>query len=100
MVNRPTPGFDELFSMLEQQMKNPHHQADEEHKQKKPTNEMWRAIIYQQDMLILDHAQADYAKVFRFTMQALAELHNQQVTDFRVTIQNQKGDVYFFAIGP
>jgi len=59
----------------------------------------WRCQILQGDVLIVDHAQNDFDKVFRFTMNALAELHNNKVTNFRVHIQDREGNLYFFVIG-
>ena len=96
---RPMPGLDELFDMLQREAGNPRYQEQEE-QQRKPSDEMWRALIFQGDHMVLDHSQNEYGKVFRFVMQGLAEMHNNNVQDFRVTIQNQKGDLYFFAVGP
>ena len=61
---------------------------------------MWRVTFYNGNELVIDHSQADFGKVLRFTMQGLAELHNQQVDDYRVVMSNKHGDVYFFAAGP
>lgn len=96
---RPMPGLDELFQMLEREAHNPKY-AEGEPEQRKASDEMWRAIVFQKDTMILDHSQYEYGRVFRFVMGMLAELHNNNVDDYRVTIQNQKGDLYFFAIGP
>lgn len=73
---------------------------------KKPDKEsdvetvQWRAQMFQEEVLICDHAQNDFGKVFRFTVTALTELHNKNVTNYRIHIQDREGNLYFFAIGP
>jgi hypothetical protein len=91
--------MDELFRILQMESETTQHQENE-YEQKRESTEMWRSLIFQGDRLVLDHAQMDYGKVFRFTMNALVELHQGNAQDYRVTIQNQKGELYFFAIGP
>jgi hypothetical protein len=61
---------------------------------------MWRVTFHDGDELVVDHSQADFGKVLRFTMQGLAELHNREVTDYRVVMTDKGGNVYFFAAGP
>jgi hypothetical protein len=61
---------------------------------------MWRVTFYQGNELMIDHSQMDFGRVLRFTMQGLAELHNQNCDDYRVVMSDKRGDVYFFAAGP
>lgn len=90
------PSMEEMFNSM---MASMPHQEEKGPKQKKEAGTMWRAMIYQVDELILDHAQNDYEKVLRFTMNAMAELVSNHAPDYRITIQNKDGHVYFFAIG-
>lgn len=91
--------MEELFQMLRMEAETTEHQ-EQQNEQRRESTEMWRALIFQGNTMILDHSQVDFGKVFRFTMNALVELHHGGAQDYRVTIQNQKGDLYFFAVGP
>lgn len=90
--------IDELFAILQQDAKQ---QSDGEPKKKarKPEEIQWRTMVFHGDTLILDHAQNDFNKVLRFTISSLVELASQGVQDYRITMQDQKGNLYFFAIG-
>lgn len=61
---------------------------------------MWKTQVFNGSELVLEHAQNDYGKVMRFTVQSLAELMNANVQDFRITMVNKQGVVFFHAIGP
>lgn len=93
----PFEGID--FEQLVEQMLG-HEQEGKQQQKEKPKSVQWRAMMYQGDTLVLDHAQNDYLKVFRFVMNGLVELTNQNVTDYRVTIQDRDGNLRFFAVGP
>lgn len=87
--------MNQLIEQLRQQGKDPGAKKDSE-----VETVQWRAQMFQEEVLICDHAQNDFGKVFRFTMSALAELHNKGVTNYRIHIQDTEGNLYFFAIGP
>lgn len=93
--NEPT--LEELFGMLQQNTPPKEEKRKDAHT---PSEISWRALIYQGNVLVLDHAQNDYGKVFRFVMNGLAELHNGGADDYRVTIQDRQGNLFFFACGP
>lgn len=60
---------------------------------------MFKSTIFSGRDLILEHAQPDYMRVLRFTMQSLAELVNNNARDYRITIIDTDGNMRFFAIG-
>lgn len=60
---------------------------------------MYKSTIFSGRDLILEHAQPDYMRVLRFTMQSLAELINNGAKDYRITITDKSGNMRFFALG-
>lgn len=61
---------------------------------------MFRMQVFNGRELVLDHAQPDFLKVLKFTLQALASLVNENVQDYRVTMADRTGTVFFYAVGP
>ncbi len=60
---------------------------------------MWKVSVYQGNEIILEHSQNEYFKVMNFAFNALAELMQKHVEDFRIVMQDREGNTYFSAIG-
>jgi len=61
---------------------------------------MFKVTVYQANVLMLEHSQPDYGKVLRFTVNALVELMNNNIQDFRIDMVDKSGRCFFHVNGP
>jgi hypothetical protein len=92
--------FDDAFSRMFNEMRNQSWYSNEEGEEKeKPDLRMWKVNIFEGDNLILDHSQPGYDRVLKVALNALVEVLNRGVKDYRLIMLDGNGNVYFYAIG-